>query len=184
MTAGLVLAVAYAIAWLPMFVLRVETMAEGLRVYEGGERITVWLAPLVISLHVTAACVVMSFAMPPPGRLTAAAALFAAAFGLWLWGRVMIGPPRTKRPAGAPPLRFRRDGAFGIVRHPLYASYLAAALAPVVATLQPLLMLSFAACFAVLALRAIQDERRLRAQLGTVYDDYCREVKRLIPFLW
>ena len=34
------------------------------------------------------------------------------------------------------------------------------------------------------SIRAEQEERRLHAQLGPAYADYCRTVKRLIPFVW
>ena len=40
------------------------------------------------------------------------------------------------------------------------------------------------ACCVALIVRAAQEERRLHAQLGSVYAEYCRSVKRLIPFVW
>jgi protein-S-isoprenylcysteine O-methyltransferase Ste14 len=182
---GLVLAVGYALGWLPMFVLRVETMSDGMRVYRRGERLAVLLAPAILSLHVTIACVLLSVSpAPSPWRLGLAAACFGSALAFWLWGRAQIGPPRVKRPPGAAPLAFRQDGAFGIVRHPLYASYLLAALAPLVARDDFVLLPTFAGCLAILAVRAVQEERRLRQQLGAAYDEYGRRVKRVIPFVW
>ena len=77
-----------------------------------------------------------------------------------------------------------QDGAYAIVRHPLYLGTLIAAAAPVVATRSWLLLATLICCFLVLAKRAVDEEGRLREQLGTEYVDYSREVKRLIPFIW
>lgn len=184
MSTGLLLALGYALGWLPMFLLRVEAVGEGMRTYPREERIGIVLAPLVLSAHVTLACLWMSLGAPPSLAAAAlGAACFAAALAFWLWGRRQIGPLRQLRPPAAAPLVFRREGAFGIVRHPLYAAFLLAAAAPlplVGARLLP----GLAACVGVLALRAVQEERHLRRHLGAAYDDYCRRVRRLIPFVW
>jgi protein-S-isoprenylcysteine O-methyltransferase Ste14 len=66
----------------------------------------------------------------------------------------------------------------------LYFGYLLATAAPVAATPNRWLAVSFALCAMMLAVRAVQEERRLRAQLGAQYDDYCKDVKRLVPFVW
>jgi protein-S-isoprenylcysteine O-methyltransferase Ste14 len=59
-----------------------------------------------------------------------------------------------------------------------------ASAAPLIVAPRPLLIVTFAACFVALSVRAEQDERRLHRQLGTTYAEYCRTVKRLIPFVW
>ena len=110
--------------------------------------------------------------------------LFAAAVAFWFWGRMMIGPLRVRRLPDEPPLRLQQHGAFGVVRHPLYFGYLLAAAAPLAVVPRPLFVLTFALCGVALMVRAVQEERRLRAQVGAPYDAYCRAVKRLIPFVW
>lgn len=175
----------YAVSWVPLFLFRVEALRAALPYYSRRERIAVRLAPCLLSLHVAFACVWLNFADIVTDRhLLAGAALWGAGLGLWFWGRIGIGPPAQRRLPDEPPLVFRQDGPFGIVRHPLYASYLFLALAPVLVTASVALLPTFAACVAVIAVRAAQEESRLRAQLGASYDDYCRGVKRLIPFLW
>jgi protein-S-isoprenylcysteine O-methyltransferase Ste14 len=111
-------------------------------------------------------------------------ATLAAAVAFWSWGRVMIGPLGVRRLPDEPPLQLQRTGAFGIVRRPLHFGYLLAAAAPLALLLRPLHLLTFALSFIALAVRAVQEERRLRTQLGPAYDAYCAEVKRLIPFVW
>lgn len=177
-------AVAYALGWLPMFVFRVEPLRQALPHYRAVERVSVLLAPAVVTLHVTLACLRLDRHPPRGLQLAAGAGLFLASIGFWYWGRRLISPLRLRRLPHEPPLAFHRDGAFGWVRHPLYASYVAASLAPVIATGSATLALTFLFCFAVIAVRAEQEERRLRRQLGGDYENYCREVKRLIPFVW
>lgn len=185
MSAGAIAAVLYALGWLLLFRFRVEALRVALPRYEGAERTAVRLAPIVLSLHVTLACLWLgSSPLAWRPRLILAALLWLAALAFWFWGRLAIGPARRRLLPDEPPLAFRQDGPFGIVRHPLYASYAAAALAPVLATASPLLAVTFAASFALIALRAVQEEVRLRAQLGPAYDSYCRRVKRLVPFVW
>lgn len=177
--------IAYVIGWAVLWVFRVEAHRESLAHYAPTERLTVQLAPIVISIHVTLACVLLGSEPQPSGHaLTIAAALFAAAIGFWFWGRRLIGPLLVRRSPEEPPLEFRRDGAFGVVRHPLYSSYVLLAFAPVIACPRPLLAVTFLAAFAAIAVRATQEERRLRDQLGEQYDEYSRRVRRLIPFVW
>lgn len=185
MSGGGIAALAYALGWLLLFACRVEAITQALPRYSGNERTAVRLAPAILSLHVTLSCLWFNLAgLAWRPRVAFAAVLWSAALAFWFWGRVSIGPPRRRRLPDEPPLEFRRDGPFAIVRHPLYASYIVAALAPVVATASPVLALTFAASFAVIAVRAVQEETRLRAQLGSAYEDYCLRVKRLVPFVW
>jgi protein-S-isoprenylcysteine O-methyltransferase Ste14 len=185
MSWGVVLACALVLGWVPIFVFRPESQRESLPMYTKRERLWVRLAPCVVGTHMTAAYVSIT--------LAAAIPLWSAILGLlvevvavafWFWGRVLIGPLRMRRLPNEPPLRLRRDGAFGIVRHPLYVAYLLAAAAPLVIVPRCFLGVTFALCVLVLAVRAVQEERWLHAQLGTEYAVYCRSVKRLVPFVW
>jgi protein-S-isoprenylcysteine O-methyltransferase Ste14 len=166
-------------------VFRAESARAALAAYGGVERFCVRLAPVVVGTHVTAACLVVSRTSAiPAGLVLAGIVTFAGAIGFWFWGRVMIGPLRERRLPNEPPRQFRCDGAFGLVRHPLYASYLLACAAPLLVAQYPPLLLTFACCALMLEVRARQEERRLHAQLGPQYAVYCREVKRLVPFVW
>jgi protein-S-isoprenylcysteine O-methyltransferase Ste14 len=179
------LAFGYTLGWLPMFVFRVETVREALPFYSAAERRSTKWTPAIFAVHVGCACVRLSLPpAPPSGRLALGIALYLGAVGFWFWGRRLIGPLRSRRlPHERPPV-LRREGAFGVVRHPLYFSYVVAALAPVLATASAYLALTFAACFVAIAVRAAQEERRLRQQLGVEYEEYSRRVKRLVPFVW
>lgn len=178
------LAFGYALSWVPIHVYRVEEHRQALSQYEGGERLMSRLTPAAITLHVILACILFSLEPPPRGLwLAAGLGLHFAGMAFWWWSRAAIGPLSLRRLPQEPPLEFRRDGPFGIVRHPLYSSYLLLCAAPVAAG-HALLLPTFALMAAALAVRAVQEERRLRQQVGPAYDEYARRVKRLLPLVW
>ena len=185
MTPELALALVFTCGWVPLWVFRTESLPDALPSYRGSERIWVRLAPTVIVVHVSLACVTVSVTPNiPRWRVLLSVALFLVGAAFWLWARSMIGPLRRRRLPEEPPQQFRQDGAFGVVRNPLYLGVLIAAGAPVLAAGRPLLLVTYGICVIALAVRAVQDEERLHRQLGSRYAEYCRAVKRLIPFVW
>lgn len=185
MTLGVFLSVVFGLGWLPLFLFRAEALGEALPSYRGSERFWVLATPVILAVHVTASCVLLNLdPSVPTGRAVISVLLFAAGVAFWLWARATIGPIRARRLPDQPPERLRRDGPFGLVRNPLYFGVLVAAAAPALAAAEPLLIPSYALSAAALAVRAVQEEQRLHAQLGPVYEAYCREVRCLIPFVW
>lgn len=185
MMLGLLLAVVFTIGWIPVFRYRTEMWADALPAYQGTERLWSVVLPVLLATHCTLAAAALSFADAIPAWSAAVGvAVYGTAVVFWLWGRALISPLHVRRLPDEPPLQLRRDGAFGVVRHPLYFSYLLACAAPVVIVRHGILFVTFALCALALAVRAVLEERRLHAQLGAQYDDYCRTVKRLVPFVW
>lgn len=185
MNLGLVLALLFSLGWLPVYLCRTESMRAAFPAYRTAERVWVVLAPILIGIHFTASAITLSL-MPDlsAGWALVGAVVFCAGIAFWLWGRVTIGPVRQPRLPEEPPREFRRDGPFGLVRNPLYFGDLIAASAPLIVAQSWLLVATFGLCAGGLAIRAAQEERRLHAQLGPIYAAYCRDVKRLIPFIW
>ncbi len=175
----------FALGWLPVFLFRVEEQGASLPFYTPAERLWVRLTPVILTVHVSTACSLLTFAADPsPLRIAGGALIFASGFAFWFWGRFLIGPLRRRRLPDEPPHQFRQDGAFGLVRHPLYFSVLVMAAAPLVASGSAIPLATYAFCVVAIAVRARQEERWLRAQLGPAYEQYSRRVKRLVPFLW
>ena len=184
MSIGFALALLFAAGWLPVFVFRTETWRDVLPVYTPSERFWVTATPVLLTIHFAAGCLILSTTADVPAwRALAGAGLFGLGLAVWFWARSAIAPLDVRLSPDQPPREFRRDGPFGLVRNPLYFACLLALAAPVVATGAPALVASYALCLVALWVRAVQEERRLHAQLGGVYADYCREVKRLIPFV-
>lgn len=185
MTLPLLLGVVFAIGWAPLFYFRTEGLTAQVSSYRRAERFWVVATPIVVSLHVAASCVLLP-TLPSVSmhRGLASSLLFAIGIAFWFWGRWAIGPLGVRRLPGEPPLRFRRDGPFGLVRNPLYFGMLLAAAAPAIAAGRAVFAVTWAFCLLSMVVRALQDERRLREQLGAEYEDYSREVKRLVPFVW
>lgn len=185
MSNGLLLAGLFTLGWIPHFVFRTEAFTDAFDSYSRSERFWVIAAPVTIGAHTALACIMLSVTPSVPTvPALISVVVFAGGVTFWLWGRRAIAPYDTRRLPDQPPLRFRRDGPFGLVRNPLYFGTLLAAAAPAIAAGNPLLVISYAACLVALRVRAAQEERRLHAQLGPAYAEYCREVRRLIPFLW
>lgn len=182
---AILLGALFGFGWIPLFAFRAETQHAAIPFYSRAERFWVRVGPLLIAVHVTLACGLVSFVDPlPPLRTALALAMFAAAVAFWFWARTQIGPfSRRPLPDDAPPV-LRRDGPFGLVRNPLYLAYLVAAAAPAIVVGRPVLLVTWLIAFVSLAVRAAQEERRLHAQMGAEYAAYCRDVKRLIPYVW
>jgi len=184
MNTGLPLAVLFSIGWVPVFLFRTETLRDAYPAYGKAERFWVVVAPVVVATHIGMSCLLVSMATTMPWwRAMASLLLFSGGIGFWLWTRRTIAPLSVRRLPDEPPAEFRRDGPFGLVRNPLYLGSLLAAAAPALAAARLPLALSFSCCVVVLWVRAVQEERRLHEQLGAVYGEYCREVKRLVPFI-
>ncbi|MFN8644967.1 MAG: hypothetical protein U0802_26085 [Candidatus Binatia bacterium] len=182
---AIALGAAFGLGWIPLYVYRAEVLQDALPYYNRAERFWVRAAPATVGAHVTLACGLVSFVDPlPPLRTAGAVALYLGALAFWLRARLQIGPlDRRPLPDDAPPA-LHRDGPFGLVRNPLYLGYLLAAAAPAIVVARPVVAVTWLAAFAALSIRAAQEERRLHAQLGEAYAQYCRDVKRLVPFVW
>jgi len=185
MRPGLALALLFTLGWVPLFLMRTESMRAALPEYTRAEKASVLSCAILLALHMTLACAPLSFAFELPlWRTVIAVVVFAAGTAFWFWGRVLIGPLRVRSLPDEPPRRFQCRGAFRIVRHPLYLSYLALAAAPLVVAPRLETGITYILCVIAFIVRAMQEERRLHAQLGPAYAAYCREVKRLVPFVW
>ncbi len=184
MMTGILLSIIFAVGWVPMFVCRTEDQGHAFELVSARERGWRGITMFVVSLQVTAACTTTALFPVPVWRAAASSALFVVGLAAWLWARLQIGPLRQRRLPTDPPTQLRSDGMFGLVRHPLYLSYLMIIGAPVLAGGGGYLLFGWGACAVALGGLAVQEERRLNTQLGAPYAAYCARVPRLIPFLW
>ena len=184
MSLGVFLSLVFTFGWFCMFLFRAESLWVALPYYSGVERFWVAATPLVLTTYVTAACVTVAFSAVEPRSAFLSAALFGLALIFWFWGRAQIGEMRRPRLPDEPPLALRSDGVFGVVRHPLYFSYLVACAAPLLIVPRWFLCIGFGACVMAIVVRTIEEERRMHQQVGAAYAQYCKSVKRLVPWVW
>jgi protein-S-isoprenylcysteine O-methyltransferase Ste14 len=180
----ILLAFFFALAWLPLFMIRTETLSAALPLYSRSERLSVYGARIFMSIHMTVACVWVSLIEAPSWRTITGCTIFVSGIAFWLWTRVAIGPVRVRTLPTDPPVRFQRNGPFGVVRNPLYFGLLVSAAGPAIVIGAPLPFVTLGLAAIVFAIRAHQDEARLHALVGEAYASYCRDVKRLVPFVW
>ena len=180
-----VLAMGFALGWVIPWMFRTEEPSRALVTYPLPEKLLGVGIPLLISVHISVACNGVITTHPlPAGRAALGVALYLGGLAFWLRARAQIGPIRLRRLPEEPPLQLRCDGAFGIVRHPLYVGVLTMAAGPAIVAGQPWLALSWLASLVLLGIRAGLEEERLHDQIGPAYAEYCARVKRLVPFVW
>ena len=119
--------------------------------------------------------------LPRPVRVGAVLAVVAgnafAAAGTWRLGRQLSALPAPREDAV-----LRTGGAYGVVRHPIYAGIIVAATGGAVHRARPEPLVAVALLSAVLHVKAGYEERLLRGHFGAAYDAYAARVPRLLPF--
>jgi len=116
------------------------------------------------------------------------------ALGLVLYGLTAAWELQVRRQlsfrvlAGAPELsedpsesRLLRDGVYATVRHPRYLGVALGMLAMAVLSNYLGVYLLWAASIPALYVVVLLEERELRERFGREYDEYCRQVPRLVP---
>jgi protein-S-isoprenylcysteine O-methyltransferase Ste14 len=136
------------------------------------------LLPCFISLPLTSAAFAWSEAHGMATHMFSGLELASAAF--MLWAVLSLGSSFTLLPATIKP---RESGAYAIVRHPLYASYLAYDIALALQFDGWLVWAAIAIEAAAFTLRAHQEEKLLAARFPS-YALYAERVRwRFVPFL-
>ncbi|MEP6563970.1 MAG: isoprenylcysteine carboxylmethyltransferase family protein [Mesorhizobium sp.] len=109
-------------------------------------------------------------------------ALIAVGLAFCWWARLHLGRLWSATVTAKAGHRVIDTGPYGLVRHPIYTGLLLAILATMLAkgTIwglagAVLLTISF-------VMKAKLEERFLRGELGSAYDDYARRVPMLVPF--
>lgn len=76
------------------------------------------------------------------------------------------------------------SGAFGYIRHPMYAALLYLAWGAYLKDLTPVSTALVAVASVALLLTALRDEAECRAHFGQAYVDYMRRTRRFVPFVF
>jgi protein-S-isoprenylcysteine O-methyltransferase Ste14 len=145
-----------------------------------------WVAIQIALVAAAVAAGLAGAAWPPAASPWLAAAGVIAALagvGLLIAGGAGLGSQLTPFPRPVAGGELRRDGVYGLVRHPMYGGALLVVLGwALLSSPWALIPLAAAALF-LDAKRRREEAWMVRSLAG--YDDYRRQVRRrLIPFVW
>ncbi len=104
-----------------------------------------------------------------------------AALLFGLWGAGLLGRHLRVHPAPTQRAELRTTGAYGWVRHPIYAAVLVGSTGQAVLAARPEPLVGLAALALVLHVKAGYEERLLREHFGEAYATYASRVPRLLP---
>jgi protein-S-isoprenylcysteine O-methyltransferase Ste14 len=111
------------------------------------------------------------------------AALLLAGFAFAWWARLHLGSLWSSSITRKDDHRVVDTGPYALVRHPIYTGLIAAVAATAIASSTPFTLAGGALMIYGLWRKAVLEEPFLRHELGQAYDDYCRRVPMLVPFL-
>ena len=187
MTLATLAVLLFAVAWIPVVLLRDGRSPQRRTEPAPDERRSAWNAALAVVVHVTLAALALRDAGADAAPVRLVTGILVALVGLAFWTLAWqaLAADGLRRDPTAPTPALVTHGPFAIVRHPLALGMAILALGPAVAAATALTWASFAAVVAALARRAMQDEVELRATFGTAYATYAEATRnRLIPFVW
>ncbi|TPM30771.1 isoprenylcysteine carboxylmethyltransferase family protein [Mesorhizobium sp. B2-3-5] len=108
--------------------------------------------------------------------------LIAVGFGFSWWARLHLGRLWSGNVTAKAGHRVVDSGPYGLVRHPIYTGLLLAILATMAAKGTVWGIAGALLLIIGIVMKAKLEERFLRGELGTAYDDYARRVPMLVPF--
>lgn len=109
-------------------------------------------------------------------------ALLAAGLAFSWWARLHLGRLWSGTVTAKVAHHIVDTGPYGLVRHPIYTGLLVAILATMAAKGTVWGIAGAALLTIGIVMKAKLEERFLRDELGTAYDDYARRVPMLVPF--
>lgn len=111
-------------------------------------------------------------------------ALTVAGILFGIWARAWIGANWSSSVTVKQDHELIRTGPYGVVRHPIYSGILVALSGSALEIGRVRALLAVGLFFGGWLVKAMAEERFMRQQFGTVYDDYSRRVKRFVPFVF
>lgn len=122
--------------------------------------------------------------LPPlPSMQWAGAAMCVAGVGLGIYARRVLGKSWSGDVAITPAHALVQRGPYAVVRHPIYLGLLVAQLGMVIA-LGEVRSLVFLYGIDRLLKKLLLEEAALRTEYPTEYEQYARQVWKLVPFVW
>jgi protein-S-isoprenylcysteine O-methyltransferase Ste14 len=109
------------------------------------------------------------------------AAVNVMGLGFTVWARLYLGSNWSRSVTIKQGHELITGGPYGLVRHPIYTGLLTGFLGTAIAIAQVRGLVAFALIFSVLWLKLRLEERWMRLQFGSAYEQYARRVRALVP---
>jgi protein-S-isoprenylcysteine O-methyltransferase len=106
-----------------------------------------------------------------------------AGMGTLVWGRQALGDNWSQTVSAKEDQELVTQGPYGLVRHPMYAGGLLAAISSSVVVGGPFAFATLI-CGSLFLWRVGAEDRLMEEQFPETYPDYMKRTKRLIPFVW
>ncbi len=119
-----------------------------------------------------------------PASAYAGLALTLAGLIITVWARFFLGKNWSATPTIKQDHELIRSGPYAFVRHPIYSGLLLAILGTAIYVGELRGLLAFVLAVIGFKWKTLTEESFMREQFGTQYDDYKRQVKGLVPFIW
>jgi protein-S-isoprenylcysteine O-methyltransferase Ste14 len=116
-----------------------------------------------------------------PAIVVVGIVLLVAAGFLAVWGYLSLGRQFASDAEVRPDTVLVTNGAFGLVRHPMYLAVLLLWAGSALALVSPLMALCFVVLFPAFVARSRAEERLLTRHFGSAYDAYAARVPMLMP---
>lgn len=174
----------WLISWLAAAVWSRPTAGQPLRGEQAGYMLTQTLGAALLGASATRAWD-GAFQLWRIGDAAGFTLVAIAALGLvfcW-WARLHLGALWSGTVTRKAEHRVVDTGPYRLVRHPIYTGLILALAATAAWAGRPFALAGAALIVLALWMKARLEERFLRAQLGTAYEDYVRRTPMLIPFL-
>ena len=128
----------------------------------------------------------LSWRVAPETPLAAYAGLILTIAGLAfaVWARLCIGRNWSALIHVKQDHELMRRGAYGIVRHPIYAGLMLSTLGTAIAHGELSGFIGFVLVVAAWGYKARLEERAMLEQFGDEYERYRENVKAFVPFVW
>jgi protein-S-isoprenylcysteine O-methyltransferase Ste14 len=129
---------------------------------------------------------VLAFRFVPASQVVvySGLALTLAGLGLAFWGRFHLGGNWAVHVELKRDHQLIRSGPYSIVRHPIYSGFMLASLGTALVFGELHELLAFTLILTAWGYKSRLEEAFLVKQFGAEYEEYRKQVKGLIPFVW
>jgi protein-S-isoprenylcysteine O-methyltransferase Ste14 len=178
--------------WMAVFLLWAITALTSRRSgharFQGGARLANWIVGIawwvLFSRGRAFPVLARRFLPMTPALSYLGLALTVLGLAFAVWSRFYLGRNWSAVVTVKEDHQLKRSGPYAIVRHPIYSGFMLATLGSAIAFGELGGLLAAVLIVAAWGYKARLEEAAMIEQFGAEYENYRREVKGLVPFLW